>query len=161
MSPPWVIHGDPESTGLPGTTQLWVSTAGKGAGANHPVAWATWGCAASGYKSPELLGWSGLRTKPCEAPLWVTQRVPPPGEGAGTKVHGCGARPAAVAGGRKGAGARLALSWGGAPGPYHWWAAIRCTHRPCVGPRHPVALLPAGQPGHSADPLLFVSCSVW
>ena len=62
------IHGDLELRGL---------TAGKGAGACHPVARATRGCAASGYKNPELLGWSGLRTKPCEAPWWVTQRGPP------------------------------------------------------------------------------------
>ena len=30
-SPPWVIHGDPEPTGLPGITSL----ARKGAGAVH------------------------------------------------------------------------------------------------------------------------------
>ena len=58
------IHGDPELTGLPGTTSLWGSHGEEGAGAVHLAGGGLQGCMASGYKNPEVLGCAGLRHNP-------------------------------------------------------------------------------------------------
>ena len=58
MSPPWVsIHGDPELTGLPGTTSL----ARKGAAVVHLAGMGLQRCVMAGYKNPKALGSTGLR----------------------------------------------------------------------------------------------------